>query len=37
MEVSNIMKYLASMVALRRRGGDAAWFYDNCRRDFDLK
>ena len=36
-EVSGIMERFVPMVTVRRRGGDAAWFDGDCRRDFELK
>ena len=31
------MERFVSMVTVRRRGGDAAWFDGDCRRAFELK
>ena len=36
-EVSRIMERFVPMVTVRRRGGGAAWFDDDCRRAFELK
>ena len=37
MEVRRILERLVSMVTVRRRGEDAAWFAGDCRRAFELK